>query len=147
MPVENCIIDETTIIWHPELSNIYGVRIGANCNIGANVSIGPGVVIGDNCRIQERVYIPTNVVIEDGVFLGPGVVFTNDPRPWDKEFDWRGLPPTVVKKGATICAGALILPNLTIGEGAVVGAGAVVTKDIAPGTIWHGVPARNRRPK
>lgn len=129
--------------------NLYGCEIGDNSKIACFVEVQEGVKIGKNCKVEPFVYIPTGVTIEDNVFVGARACFTNDKRPRattrEGELktgeDWE-LLKTLVKKGASIGAGAVILPGLTIGENAVVGAGAVVTKDVPPGKIVVGNPAR-----
>jgi UDP-2-acetamido-3-amino-2,3-dideoxy-glucuronate N-acetyltransferase len=98
------------------------------------------VVVGDRCKIEAYAFIPTGVSIEDEVFIGPHAVFTNDLHPkavgeWD-------IVPTVVKKGASIGAGTVVICGVTIGAGAMVGAGSVVTKDVPPRTLVIGNPAR-----
>lgn len=129
--------------------NLYGCMIGDETRVGAFVEIQKGAFVGKRCKIQDMVSICTGTVIEDEVFIGPGVIFTNDldPRatnedgsPKDSE-DWQ-LSPTVVRKGARIGAGAVICPGLTIGEGAFVGAGSVVTRDVPAGAKCFGNPAR-----
>lgn len=141
MPIKDDVfIGNGTKIWHPELVNLFGCSIGNFCNIGCFVEIGPGVKIGDRCRIQSMVYICSGVTIEADVFIGPGTVFLNDkyppsPKPFVPE-------EIVVKQSAIIGGGVLILPGIVIGECARIGAGAVVTKDVAPGEIVVGVPAR-----
>ena len=102
--------------------------------------IDKDVVIGNNVKIRSHVFIPSGVKIEDNVFIGPGVVFTNDKYPRSKG-DWT-LLETTVKKGASIGAGAIILPGITINENAMVGAGSVVTKDVPPSTLVVGNPAK-----
>ena len=120
--------------------NLYGCVIGNNSKIDAFVYIESGVKIGNNVKIRPFVFIPEGVEIEDNVFIGPGVIFTNDKYPRVKG-KWR-LLKTLVKKGASIGAGAVILPGITIGETAIVAAGSVVTKDVPPNAIVAGNPAR-----
>lgn len=139
--IEETTIGEGTIIRN--FVNIYGCRIGRNCKIASFVEIQRGVVVGDNCKIEGFAYIPSGVTIEDKVFIGPHVCFTNDKRP-RAVGDWE-LTATLVKSGASIGAGAVIVCGVTIGENAIVGAGAVVTKDVAPDTIVVGNPARSSR--
>lgn len=137
------------IIHHPELVNLYGCEIGDNCKIGTFVEIQTGVKIAANCKIQSYVFLPPGVEIEEGVFIGPHACFTNDktPRALDAigrpNFFWK-MEKTLVKKGASIGAGVVILPGITIGEGAMVGAGAVVVKDVEPYTVVYGNPAKHR---
>jgi acetyltransferase-like isoleucine patch superfamily enzyme len=106
-------------------------------------------VIGSRCKIQSHSFICEGVTIEDGVFIGHGVIFTNDRYPRSvgvhgellKSGDWT-LEKTIVRRGASIGSGAVILPGLEIGEGALVGAGAVVVKSVPAGAVVAGVPAR-----
>ncbi|MEJ2744951.1 MAG: DapH/DapD/GlmU-related protein [bacterium] len=121
-----------------------GARIGKDCNIGQNVYVGKGVVIGDGVKIQNNVSVYEKVTIEDHVFCGPSVVFTNDPDPrsaYAKDPETDHLP-TLVREGATVCANATILCDLTIGRHAFVGAGAVVTRDVPDYALVYGNPAR-----
>ncbi len=129
--------------------NIYGCEIGDVTRVGTFVEIQKGVVIGNNCKIQSHTFICEGVTIEDGCFIGHGVMFTNDRYPravnpdgsLQTEADWK-MEKTLVKKGASIGSGAVIMPGVTIGEGAMVGGGAVVTKDVPPGATVVGNPAR-----
>lgn len=129
--------------------NLYGCSIDDNTKIGAFVEIQKNASIGKGCKIQSHTFICEGVIIEDHVFIGHGVTFINDKYPLavnadgtlQSEEDWRVIP-TLVKKGATIGSGATILCNVTIGEGAIVGAGSVVTKDVSPGTVVAGNPAK-----
>lgn len=132
-----------------DFTNLYECEIGDGSRIGTFVEVQRGVTIGKNCKIQSHAYICEGVTIEDGCFIGPGVLFTNDryPRatredgtPQTME-DWH-LERTVVKRGASIGTGAIIIPGVVIGEGALVGAGSVVTHNVPPFTIVAGNPAR-----
>jgi acetyltransferase-like isoleucine patch superfamily enzyme len=120
--------------------NLYKCKIGQNTKIDAFVYIEENVDIGNNVKIRPFTFIPTGVRIEDDVFIGPHVTFTNDryPRVRGK---WRELK-TVVKKGASIGAGAVICPGVTIGEYALVGAGSIVVRDVPDYAIIVGNPAR-----
>ncbi len=120
--------------------NLYKCEIGEGTKIDAFVYIEEGVKIGRNVKIRPFTFIPEGVTIEDDVFIGPGVIFTNDKYPRARG-QWR-LQRTVVKRGASIGAGAVILPGVTIGEYAIVAAGSVVTKDVPPYAIVAGNPAR-----
>ncbi|HYB75948.1 MAG TPA: acyltransferase [Nitrososphaerales archaeon] len=120
--------------------NLYKCRIGKNCRVESFVYIEEGVVIGDRCKLKPHVFIPTGVTIEDDVFLGPNVTFTNDKHP-RVSGEWE-LLRTVICRGASIGAGAVILPGVRIGRDAMVGAGSVVTKDVQDGEIVFGNPAR-----
>jgi UDP-2-acetamido-3-amino-2,3-dideoxy-glucuronate N-acetyltransferase len=133
----------------PQLVNLYGCAVGDSSKIGAFVEIQRGATIGRRCKISSHTFICEGVAIEDGVFVGHGVMFTNDLYPravtadgsLQTDADWQVIE-TRVKAGASIGTNATILAGITIGEGAIVGAGAVVTKDVAPYTIVAGVPAR-----
>jgi len=133
-----CDIGEGTII--KDHVNLYKCKIGRNCKIDSFVYIEEGVEIGDECKIRPFVFIPSGVKIGNRVFIGMGVIFTNDKYPRVKG-DWK-LQRIIVEDDVTIGAGAIILPNVRIGRGAIIGAGAVVTKDVPPNTVVTGVPAR-----
>jgi acetyltransferase-like isoleucine patch superfamily enzyme len=135
-------------IFHPELVNLYGCTIGADTKIGAFVEIQKGASIGAHCKISSHTFICEGVTIEDEVFVGHGVMFINDRYPrattggrLQTEADWQVIP-TLVKRGASIGSGAVIMCGVTIGERALIGAGAVVTHDVPPRTVVAGVPAR-----
>jgi acetyltransferase-like isoleucine patch superfamily enzyme len=129
--------------------NLYGCRIGDNTKIGPFVEIQKNVTVGRNCKIQSHSFLCEGVTIEDEVFVGHGVMFINDRYPrsatesgaLQTEADWK-VVPTVIKKGASIGSNATILCGVTVGEGAIVGAGSVVTKDVPPGVIVAGNPAK-----
>jgi len=133
----------------PALVNLYGCTIGAETTVGPFVEIQRGVQIGARCKISSHSFICTGVTIEDGVFVGHGVMFTNDRYPrattpdgeLQRPGDW-DLVETLVRRGASIGTHATILCGVTIGEGAMVAAGAVVTRDVPPYAIVAGVPAR-----
>jgi UDP-2-acetamido-3-amino-2,3-dideoxy-glucuronate N-acetyltransferase len=132
-------------------TNLYGCRIGDNSRVGPFVEIQRDVTIGANCKIQSHTFICTGVQIDDDVFVGHGVVFINDKHPrataadgrLQTEDDWE-LMPTIVRRGASIGSGAVILGGVTVGEEAVVGAGCVVTRDVPAGQTVVGNPARVR---
>ncbi len=132
--------------------NAYGCRIGDNSKIGTFVEIQKNSEIGRNCKISSHTFICEGVSVEDNVFVGHGVMFTNDKYPRatnadgspQTEADW-AVVPTVVRRGASIGSGAVIVAGVTIGENAIVGAGAVVTRDVPPDTIVAGVPAKKLR--
>ncbi|MFE8031881.1 acyltransferase [Thiohalocapsa marina] len=118
-----------------------GARIGADCNICAHCLIENDVVIGDRVTIKSGVQLWDGLRIEDDVFIGPNVTFTNDRFPRSKQYPDR-FATTIVKRGASIGGGAVILPGLNIGEQAMVGAGAVVTRSVPAGATVVGNPAR-----
>jgi acetyltransferase-like isoleucine patch superfamily enzyme len=127
-----------------EFVNLYGCEIGDGSRIGAFVEIQRDAAVGRRVRIQSHTFICSGVCIEDDVFIGHNVTFINDRHPsaeGARTGQWR-LEATVVKKGASIGSGAVILCGLTIGEGARVGAGAVVVEDVPAGVTVVGVPAR-----
>ena len=130
-------------------TNLYGCRIGDDTAIGTFVEIQRGAVVGARCKIQSHTFICDGVTIEDEVFVGHGVMFVNDKEPRATTAagarqgagDWT-LLHTHVGRRAAIGSGAVILGGVRIGEGALVGAGAVVTRDVEPGAVVAGVPAR-----
>jgi acetyltransferase-like isoleucine patch superfamily enzyme len=136
-------------IFQPELVNLYGCTIEAETKIGAFVEIQKNAVIGTRCKISSHTFICEGVTIEDEVFIGHGVMFTNDPYPravnddgtLQTEADWT-VVQTRVKRRASIGSNATIMAGVTIGQHALVGAGAVVTRDVADYEIVAGVPAR-----
>jgi acetyltransferase-like isoleucine patch superfamily enzyme len=150
MPIADTVqVGENVRIPHPSLVNLYGCSVGDDTKIGTFVEIQKGAVIGARCKISSHTFICEGVTIEDEVFIGHGVMFTNDRYPrattrdgqLQTEADWK-VEPTRVKRGASIGSNVTVISGVTIGERAVVGAGAVVTKDIAANAIVVGVPAR-----
>ncbi|HEX2763151.1 MAG TPA: acyltransferase [Allosphingosinicella sp.] len=120
-----------------------GARIGTHCNIGAGCFVEGKAVIGNRVTIKNGVMVGDNMVIEDDVFIGPNVSLTNDTLPRSKTYPERGeFEPTLIRRGSSIGAGAVILPGLVIGENAMVGAGAVVYRDVPAGSTVIGNPAR-----
>jgi len=136
-------------IYQPELVNLYGCTIAAETKIGAFVEIQKNASVGARCKISSHTFICEGVTIEDEVFVGHGVMFTNDLYPravnddgtLQTETDWT-VVSTRVKRRASIGSNATIMAGVTIGEAALVGAGAVVTADVADYAIVAGVPAR-----
>ena len=116
-------------------------RVGAECNVCDHTYIDNGVVVGDRVTIKSGVYLWEGMVVEDGVFLGPHATFTNDRYPRSRSTSWT-CEGIVIRRGATVGAGAVVVPGTTIGERAMVGAGAVVTTDVEPDTVVAGNPAR-----
>ena len=129
--------------------NLYGCSIGDETKIGTFVEIQKGVTIGSRVKVSSHSFLCEGVTIEDNVFIGHGVIFTNDRFPrattlegeLQTEADW-DIIPTVVQSGASIGSNATILCGVRIGEGAIVGAGSVVTRDVPSHTIVAGNPAR-----
>jgi UDP-2-acetamido-3-amino-2,3-dideoxy-glucuronate N-acetyltransferase len=118
-----------------------GAKIGKFCNIGEHCYIEDDVLIGDYCTIKNGVCLWDGITLEDHVFVGPGAVFTNDKYPRSRSENWE-LRRTLVKKYATIGAGAVILCGIEIGAFSMVGAGAVVTKSVLDFSIVVGNPAK-----
>jgi acetyltransferase-like isoleucine patch superfamily enzyme len=150
MPVANDVeLGRDVRIFHPDLVNLYGCSVGDETRIGTFVEIQIGASIGSRCKISSHTFICEGVTIEDEVFIGHGVMFTNDKLPrattadgrLQGAADWK-VEPTRVGRGASVGSNATILCGLTIGAGAIVGAGAVVTRDVPPRAIVAGVPAR-----
>lgn len=130
-------------------TNLYGCEIGNDVKIGTFVEIQKGAKIGARCKISSHTFICEGVTLEEEVFVGHNVVFTNDLYPratngegaLQTEADWQ-VVPTLVKHGASIGSGAVLLGGIIVGENAIIGAGSVVTKDVPPNTVVAGNPAR-----
>jgi dTDP-4-amino-4,6-dideoxygalactose transaminase/acetyltransferase-like isoleucine patch superfamily enzyme len=138
---EPCEIGAGTKIWH--FSHIMkNSKIGLNCNIGQNVVISPDVVLGNNVKIQNNVSVYTGVICEDDVFLGPSMVFTNVSNPRSHVIRRNEYQRTLVRKGASVGANAVVVCGHDIGRFAFIGAGAVVTKDVPDYALVLGNPAR-----
>jgi UDP-2-acetamido-3-amino-2,3-dideoxy-glucuronate N-acetyltransferase len=147
---ESAVVPESTKVWnYAQIRE--NVVIGENCVIGRNVYIGPGVIIGDNCKIQNNALIYEPAVLEDGVFIGPAAVLTNDRHPrainadgsTKSATDWNKVG-VVVRNGASIGANAVCVAPLEIGEWSVVGAGSVLTRSAESGKLYIGNPAKPR---
>ncbi len=148
MIADDVILADGVSIPQPDLVNLYGCCINEDTKIGAFVEIQKDVTVGCRCKISSHSFLCEGVVLEDEVFVGHGVMFINDRYPratvvgqLQSEDDWR-IEPTVVRRGASIGSGAIIMCGVTIGEKAMVGAGAVVTRDVPPYAVARGVPAR-----
>ncbi len=130
-------------------TNLYGCELGDDVKVGTFVEIQKGVKIGDRCKISSHSFLCEGVTLESEVFIGHGVVFTNDlyPRATNSggalqtESDWTCIP-TLVKRGASIGSGATLLCGITVGARAIVGAGSVVTRDVPDDAVVVGNPAR-----
>jgi acetyltransferase-like isoleucine patch superfamily enzyme len=149
MPIASDVsLGKDVRIFQPELVNLYGCTIADETKIGAFVEIQKNASVGARCKISSHTFICEGVTIEDEVFVGHGVMFTNDPYPRavnddgtpQTEADWT-VVPTRVRRRASIGSNATIMAGVTIGEAALVGAGAVVTRDVADYAIVAGVPA------
>lgn len=141
-------IGRNTKVWfYAQIRN--DVKIGSNCIIGSYVYIDSGVTIGKNVKIQNAAHIFHGATIEDAVFIGPGVIFTNDKIPraitpdgkFKTDSDWT-VGTITVKYGASIGAGSIILPDVTIGKYAMIGAGAIVTRDVPDYSLVIGCPGK-----
>jgi UDP-2-acetamido-3-amino-2,3-dideoxy-glucuronate N-acetyltransferase len=150
MPIAKDVeLDEGVRIFQPELVNLYGCKVGSDTRIGAFVEIQKNAIVGSRCKISSHSFICEGVTIEDEVFIGHGVMFTNDVYPRatnddgtaQTEADW-DVVATLVKRRASIGSNSSVLAGLTIGENALIGAGAVVTRDVPDYAIVAGVPAR-----
>jgi UDP-2-acetamido-3-amino-2,3-dideoxy-glucuronate N-acetyltransferase len=159
MPVSDSVkLGADVRIFQPSLVNLYGCTIGAETKIGAFVEIQKNANVGVRCKISSHTFICEGVQIGDEVFIGHGVMFTNDRHPratnpdgsLQTEADWK-VEITTVKTRASIGSNATIVSGTTIGTGALVGAGAVVTRDVPDYAIVAGVPAKvigdTRKPK
>ncbi|KFF60731.1 acetylglucosamine-1-phosphate uridylyltransferase [Cryobacterium sp. MLB-32] len=145
---ERAIIGANSQIWHLAQVREHA-RVGPGCIVGRGAYIGPGVVLGRNCKVQNYALVYEPAVLEDGVFVGPAVVFTNDvfPRAINVDGtrktadDWP-MVGVIVRTGASIGARAVCIAPVTIGRWSMVAAGSVVTKDVAEFALVAGVPAR-----
>jgi len=144
----DAVIGDGSSVWH--LAQVReGVRMGENCVVGRGAYIGTGVSMGNGCKVQNYALVYEPAVLEDGVFVGPSVVFTNDhfPRAINPDGtpksadDWHPVGVTV-RRGASIGARAVCVAPVTIGEWATVAAGAVVVRDVPAYALVVGVPAR-----
>ena len=141
--VETVNVGEGTRVW--AFAHILpGAVIGRDCNICDHVFIEDDVAIGDRVTVKSGVQLWNGVTLEDDVFVGPNVTFTNDPFPRSRQYPAQ-FHRTVVRSGASIGANATLLPGIEIGQGAMVGAGSVVTRNVPPGVVVTGNPARIRR--
>lgn len=150
MPISNDVrLGKQVQVFHPQLVNLYGCEIGDETKIGSFVEIQKNVVVGSRCKISSHSFLCEGVILEDEVFVGHGVMFTNDLYPQatnidgtlKSDADWNVIK-TRIRYRAAIGSNATILAGITIGQNALVGSGAVVTKDVADYAIVAGVPAQ-----
>ena len=141
-------LGERVAVPRPDLVNLYGCCVGDDTKIGPFVEIQRGVSVGARCKVSSHAFLCEGVTIEDEVFVGHGVMFTNDRFPRAarggvmlEEGDWE-LSSTLVRQGASIGSGATVLPGITVGCEAMVGAGAVVVDDVPDYAVVVGCPAR-----
>jgi len=128
--------------WHKELSNISDkATIGDGSVIHSGVDIHDEVVIGNECQIEAMVFLPNGVTLQDKVFVGPHVVFTNDPKLDTAREEWKPTK-TLVKAGAKIGANSTIRAGVIIGYNSIVGCGSVVLHDIPDDEVWAGNPCK-----
>jgi acetyltransferase-like isoleucine patch superfamily enzyme len=147
--VESETIGDGTRIW-AFTHVLRGVSIGAHCNIGEQCFLETGAVIGNRVTIKNGNELWDGITLADGVFVGPNASFTNDLHPRSARLlqaagrysNRHWLTPTLVKEGASIGAGAIIIAGNTIGEYAMVGAGAIITHEVPPYALVIGAPAR-----
>lgn len=144
----HAFVGDGTSIWHHAQVR-ERARIGGNCILGKGVYIDFDVTIGDNCKLQNGVYVYHPATLGDGVFLGPGVILTNDklPRAVNPDGTLKGgddweAQAILVKDGASVGAGSVLLPGIMVGRWAMVGAGSVVTRDVPDHGLVMGNPAR-----
>jgi UDP-2-acetamido-3-amino-2,3-dideoxy-glucuronate N-acetyltransferase len=144
-------LGDGTAVWHLAQVREHAV-LGRNCIVGRGAYVGPGVRMGDNCKLQNHALVYEPAVLEDGVFIGPAVVFTNDHYPravspdgtLKRGDDWEAVGVTV-REGASIGARSVCVAPVTIGRWALVAAGSVVVKDVPDFALVAGVPARRLR--
>lgn len=147
-----CVADDVVLGENVRLApfvNLYGCSIGDDTRVGAFVEVQRDAQIGARCKISSHTFICSGVTIEDEVFVGHGVIFINDRYPRatnadgspQSESDWK-LERTVIRRGASIGSGAIILCGVEIGEGAMIGAGALVTRSVPARTLAAGHPAK-----
>jgi acetyltransferase-like isoleucine patch superfamily enzyme len=145
MPIgKTCTVAPDVKIPYPELVNLYGCTIGSGVFVGPFVEIQKNASVGEKSRVQSHVFICEGVHIGKRVFVGHGVIFINDRNPKANNPDWK-LEETHIEDDVSIGSGAIIMCGIRLGSGCQIGAGAVVTRDVAPGELVVGIPARPMR--
>lgn len=139
------ILGDNVKVWHFSVV-LAGVAIGDNVSIGSGCEIGRGSIIGKNTRIGAHVFIPPNTIIGENCFIGPNVVMCDDKNPRVNNPEYDAHPPKI-DFGASIGAGVVILPGVTIQQGARIGAGAIVTRDVPSNALVYGERAVERMQK
>jgi len=148
---ERATIGEGTTVWH--LAQVReGAVVGPGCSIGRGAYVGPGVRVGARCKLQNYALVYEPAVLEDGVFVGPAAVLTNDlyPRAVNPDGsaktgdDWEAVGVTL-REGAAVGARAVCVAPVTVGRWATVAAGSVVTRDVPDFALVAGSPARRVR--
>jgi acetyltransferase-like isoleucine patch superfamily enzyme len=150
MPIrEDVVMGVGVVIPQPDLVNLFGCVIGDGSMIGPFVEVQAGVVIGKRCRVQSHTSVCSGVVLEDDVFIGHGVMFTNDRYPKASNEDGSRVGPDdwvmekiTIGSRSTIGSGSVILPGVTIGSNVMVGAGSVVAKSVPDNKTVVGNPAK-----
>jgi len=138
--VASARVGEGTRIW-AYVNVLAGATIGRDCNICDRCFVENDVVIGDRVTVKCGVSLYDGLSLEDDVFVGPGVTFSNDPRPRSGRRR-NSYPKTRIRTGASLGAGAVLLPGITVGRWAMVGAGSLVTRDVPDFALTYGSPAR-----
>jgi len=141
-PLSDCqaVIPASTRVWQFCVV-LQGARIGEDCNICSHCLIENEVVVGNRVTVKSGVQLWDGITLEDDVFVGANVTFTNDRYPRSRNEKWE-MEKTVVRRGASIGAGTVVLCGIEIGEDSMIGAGSVVTKNVPAGELWVGNPAR-----
>lgn len=141
-PLADCkaMVPDSTNVWQFCVV-LPHAQIGEECNVCSHCFIENEVSIGNYVTVKNGVQLWDGITLEDDVFVGANVTFTNDRYPRSKNRNWE-LEKTIVRRGASIGAGATILCGIEIGENAMIGAGSVVTKSVPAGELWMGNPAR-----
>ena len=141
-PLSDCqaVIPASTRVWQFCVV-LQGARIGEDCNICSHCLIENEVVVGNRVTVKSGVQLWDGITLEDDVFVGANVTFTNDRYPRSRNEKWK-MEKTVVRRGASIGAGTVVLCGIEIGENSMIGAGSVVTKNVPAGELWVGNPAK-----